>query len=110
MLLCGLEDFEDKDRTREVFVSRVDDIILKVQPPEVVLVVLEALYVPTTPKVHSASLSLSATESLYLLGQDSPRTLLFFRQTSTTHEFSRLKIAVTTGFVIGSFLALCSRP
>jgi DNA-binding NarL/FixJ family response regulator len=43
-LLCG---FEDQDRTREAFASGVDGIILKVQPPAVVLAVIEALYVPT---------------------------------------------------------------
>ena len=41
VLLCGLED---KDRTREAFAAGVDGIILKVQPPEVVLAVIEALY------------------------------------------------------------------
>jgi DNA-binding NarL/FixJ family response regulator len=43
VLLCGLED---KDRTREAFASGVDGIILKVQPPEVMLAVIEALYAP----------------------------------------------------------------
>jgi DNA-binding NarL/FixJ family response regulator len=41
VLLCGLED---KDRTREAFSTGVDGIMLKVQPPEVVLAVIEALY------------------------------------------------------------------
>ena len=41
VLLCGLED---KDRTREAFAAGVDGIILKVQPPAVVLAVIEALY------------------------------------------------------------------
>ncbi|OQW35841.1 MAG: hypothetical protein A4E19_16480 [Nitrospira sp. SG-bin1] len=43
VLLCGIED---KDRTREAFISGVDGIILTVQPPEVVLAVIEALYTP----------------------------------------------------------------
>jgi DNA-binding NarL/FixJ family response regulator len=46
VLLCGLED---KDRTREAFAAGVDGIILKVQPPHVVLAVIEALYVPVKP-------------------------------------------------------------
>ena len=41
VLLCGLED---KDHTCEAFAAGVDGIILKVQPPEVVLAVIEALY------------------------------------------------------------------
>ncbi|MDF0676029.1 MAG: response regulator transcription factor [Nitrospira sp.] len=47
VLLCGIED---QDRTREAFAYGVDGVILKVQPPEVVLAVLEALYVPTKPQ------------------------------------------------------------
>ena len=46
VLLCGLED---KDRTREAFACGVDGIILKVQPPTVVLAVIETLYAPATP-------------------------------------------------------------
>ena len=46
VLLCGLED---KDRTREAFAAGVDGIILKVQPPEVVLAVIEALYASANP-------------------------------------------------------------
>jgi len=46
VLLCGLED---KDRTREAFACGVDGIILKVQPPTVVLAVIEALYAPAKP-------------------------------------------------------------
>ena len=51
VLLCGLED---QDRTREAFASGVDGIILKVQPPTVVLAVIEALYVPAKPQAHVA--------------------------------------------------------
>ena len=40
VLLCG---FEDKDRMCEVLAAGVDGIILKVQPPEVVLAVIESL-------------------------------------------------------------------
>ena len=47
VLLCGLED---KDRTREAFAAGVDGIILTVQPPEVVLAVIEALYAPPKPQ------------------------------------------------------------
>jgi DNA-binding NarL/FixJ family response regulator len=43
VLLCGLEE---KDRAREAFAAGVDGVILKVQPPSVVLAVLEALYAP----------------------------------------------------------------
>jgi DNA-binding NarL/FixJ family response regulator len=49
VLLCGLED---KDRTREAFASGVDGIILKVQPPAVMLAVIEALYAPAKPQAH----------------------------------------------------------
>jgi DNA-binding NarL/FixJ family response regulator len=49
VLLCGLEV---KDRTYEAFAAGVDGIILKVQPPQVVLAVLEALYVPVQPQAH----------------------------------------------------------
>lgn len=51
VLLCGLED---KDHAREAFASGVDGIILKVQPPTVVLAVIEALYVPAKPHAHVA--------------------------------------------------------
>jgi DNA-binding NarL/FixJ family response regulator len=49
VLLCGLEE---KDRAREAFAAGVDGMILKVQPPAVVLAVLEALYAPVTPTAH----------------------------------------------------------
>ena len=41
MLLCGLED---SDRTRKAFECGVDGVILKIQPPAVVLAVIEAQY------------------------------------------------------------------
>ncbi|BFU91278.1 MAG: DNA-binding response regulator [Nitrospira sp.] len=47
VLLCGLEG---QDRTREAFAAGVDGIILKVQPPEVVLAVIEALYAAAKPQ------------------------------------------------------------
>jgi len=43
VVLCGLED---QDRTREAFASGVDGIILKIQPPAVMLAVIESLYAP----------------------------------------------------------------
>jgi DNA-binding NarL/FixJ family response regulator len=43
VLLCGLDD---KDCTRDAFAHGVDGVILKVQPAEVVLAVLEGLYAP----------------------------------------------------------------
>jgi len=49
VLLCGLED---QDRSREAFASGADGIILKVQPPEVVLAVIEALYAPTKSQAY----------------------------------------------------------
>jgi DNA-binding NarL/FixJ family response regulator len=48
VLLCG---FEDQIRTREAFAAGVDGIILKVQPPEVVLAVIEALYTSAMPQI-----------------------------------------------------------
>ena len=51
VLLCGLED---QDRAREAFAAGVDGILLKVQPPSVVLAVIEALYTPAQPKAHMA--------------------------------------------------------
>ena len=47
ILLCGLEDM---DRTCEAFAAGVDGIILKVQPPAVVLAVIESLYVSAKPQ------------------------------------------------------------
>jgi len=41
-----------KDRAREAFASGVDGMILKVQPPAVVLAVLEALYAAVKPMAH----------------------------------------------------------
>ncbi|HEU5092664.1 MAG TPA: response regulator transcription factor [Nitrospira sp.] len=55
VLLCGLED---KDRMREAFAAGVDGIILKVQPPAVVLAVIEALYAPASPHVPAGRLGL----------------------------------------------------
>jgi DNA-binding NarL/FixJ family response regulator len=44
VLLCGLED---QGRAREAIGAGVDGVILKIQPPEVVLAVIEALYATT---------------------------------------------------------------
>jgi DNA-binding NarL/FixJ family response regulator len=55
VLLCGLED---KDRMREAFAAGVDGIILKVQPPAVVLAVIEALYAPASPHVPARRLGI----------------------------------------------------
>lgn len=44
VLLCG---FEDHDRTREAFACGVDGTIHILQPPPVVLAVIDALYAPT---------------------------------------------------------------
>jgi DNA-binding NarL/FixJ family response regulator len=49
VLLCG---FEDQVRTREAFAVGVDGIIHKVQPPTIMLAVIEALYAPTQPKAN----------------------------------------------------------
>ena len=47
VLLCG---FEDPAPTREAFAAGVDGIILTVQPPTVILAVLESLYAPAQPQ------------------------------------------------------------
>ncbi len=49
VLLCG---FEDQARTREAFAAGVDGIILKVQPPAVMLAVIEALYAQAQPQAY----------------------------------------------------------
>mgnify|MGYP001160703694 FL=1 len=49
VLLCGLED---QSRTREAFAAGVDGIILTVQPPTVMLAVIEALHASTQPKAY----------------------------------------------------------
>jgi DNA-binding NarL/FixJ family response regulator len=49
VLLCGLED---QGRAREAFACGVDGIILKVQPPTVLLAVIEALYAPAQSQTH----------------------------------------------------------
>ncbi len=49
VLLCG---FEDQPRTREAFAAGVDSIILTVQPPTVMLAVLEALYAPAQHQAY----------------------------------------------------------
>jgi DNA-binding NarL/FixJ family response regulator len=46
VLLCGLEE---NDHAREAFAAGVDGVILKMQPPAVVLAVLKALYAPVKP-------------------------------------------------------------
>jgi DNA-binding NarL/FixJ family response regulator len=47
VLLCG---FEDLERTREVVAAGVDGILLTVQPPTVLLAVLETLYASAQPR------------------------------------------------------------
>jgi DNA-binding NarL/FixJ family response regulator len=47
VLLCGLED---QARTSEAFAAGVDGIILTVQPPTVILAVIESLYTPAQPQ------------------------------------------------------------
>jgi DNA-binding NarL/FixJ family response regulator len=49
VLLCGLED---QAQTREAFAAGVDGIILRVQPPTVMLAVIEALYAPAQPRPY----------------------------------------------------------
>lgn len=51
VLLCG---FDDKDRTCEAVAYGVDGILLKIQPPEVVLATIKAL---STPTPHYARVS-----------------------------------------------------
>lgn len=47
VLLCGLED---QACMRETFAAGVDGIILTVQPPTVILAVIESLYTPSQPQ------------------------------------------------------------
>ncbi|CUS31812.1 response regulator transcription factor [Candidatus Nitrospira nitrificans] len=47
VLLCGLED---RDHMREAYDAGVDGVILKIQPPTVMLAVIESLYAPTKPQ------------------------------------------------------------
>lgn len=61
VLLCG---FEDHARTREAFAAGVDGVMLKVQPPEVVLAVIQALYPTAIPQI---SMELNATSRIGLL-------------------------------------------
>jgi len=49
VLLCELVD---KNRVREAFACGVDGIILTVQPPTVMLAVIEALYAPAQPQAY----------------------------------------------------------
>ncbi len=68
VLLCGLED---ADRARAAFTAGVDGIILKVQPPAVVLAVLEALYASTLPlasneKERTGSLGLASPSTRHV--------------------------------------------
>ncbi len=46
-----LGGFEEQERMRDAFAYGVDGIILKVQPPAVVLAVIEALAVPAQPHI-----------------------------------------------------------
>ncbi len=50
ILLCG---FEDKERTREAFLSGVDGIVLKVQPPAVLVAAIESLGLAQTDPVNT---------------------------------------------------------
>lgn len=47
-----LHSLDDQDRTHDAFVVGVDGIILKVQPPAVMLAVIDTLQVSTQPQAH----------------------------------------------------------
>ncbi len=49
ILLCGLEE---KERTKEAFSSGVDGIVLKVQPPAVLIAAIESLGLGQQPSEH----------------------------------------------------------
>ncbi len=49
LLLSG---FEDKDRMHEAFDCGVDGVLLKIQPPEVVLALIDTLYPPLSHYTH----------------------------------------------------------
>ena len=49
LLLSG---FEDKERMHEAFDCGVDGVLLKIQPPEVVLALIDTLYPPLSPPIH----------------------------------------------------------
>lgn len=51
LLLSG---FEDKDRMHEAFDCGVDGVLLKIQPPEVVLALIDTLYPPVSHHTHRA--------------------------------------------------------
>jgi len=51
LLLSG---FEDRDRMHEAFNCGVDGVLLKIQPPEVVLALIDALYPAVSHHIHRA--------------------------------------------------------
>lgn len=59
LLLIG---FEDKDRMHEAFDCGVDGVLLKIQPPEVVLALIDTLYPPDSHHTHRAQYTVDTTD------------------------------------------------
>jgi len=59
LLLSG---FEDKDRMHEAFDCGVDGVLLKIQPPEIVLALIDTLYPPVSHHTHRAQDIVATTD------------------------------------------------
>lgn len=93
VILCSLHD---QDRTREAFAAGVDGIVLKVQPPTVMLAMIEALYAPTQPQeAHRerdgmAGIGLGTTSFTKKVDSDTPPTMWPDALTEREREIIRL--------------------
>lgn len=93
VLLCG---FEKRDRAREAFAAGVDGIVLKVQPPTVMLAMIEALYAPTQPQeAHrerdgTVGIGIGTTSSTKKVDSDTPTTRWLDALSEREREIIRL--------------------
>jgi DNA-binding NarL/FixJ family response regulator len=93
VILCSLRD---QDRTREAFAAGVDGIVLKVQPPTVILATIEALYAPTQPQeAHRerdgmVGIDLGTTSFTKKVDSDTPTTMWLDALTEREREIIRL--------------------
>ncbi len=93
VILCNLQG---QDRTREAFAAGVDGIVLKVQPPIVMLAMIEALYALTQPQeAHRerdgmVGIGLGTTSFTKKVDSDTPPTMWPDALTEREREIIRL--------------------
>jgi DNA-binding NarL/FixJ family response regulator len=90
MLLCGLGN---EDRAREAFAAGVDGIILKVQPPEVVLAVIEVLYADAKSPVLGPRGGVMKHEPFFMKTAEAPPQSPAWPEALTERECEIIRLA-----------------